>query len=36
MYARIPKSGLIGGLYENASGIFILYACVTKGIIQFF
>ena len=27
IYARIPKSGLIGGLYENASGIFIFYAC---------
>ncbi|HOW34612.1 MAG TPA: hypothetical protein PLN32_09195 [Methanoregulaceae archaeon] len=27
IYARIPKSGLIGGLYENASGISIFYAC---------
>ena len=36
MYARTPKSGLIGGLYENASGIFIFYACITRGIIHFF
>jgi len=36
MYARIPKSGLIGGLYENASGIFIFYAVALKGIVLFF
>jgi hypothetical protein len=35
-FCMLDHTVAIGGYYENGSGIFMLYACVTKGILSFF